>query len=119
MSDTPQAKLFYGYLQPEADREIFQGIGPDEEKETPWSATHTQVSHDCVGGIYGYDESLGFFLAVEESLHEVEWDKTKLLSQKDFEVQPTWNEDLRLAAEEFKLDLTGLEPGWYLVSLYF
>lgn len=118
MGVTPQAKLFYGYLQPESDREQYQEIDTNEE-DTPWSATHLKKANGCIGGLYGYDENLGFFLAVEESLHEVEWDKKKRLIQKDFEIQPTWNEQLRQAAEEFGLDVTGLESSWYLVSLYF
>lgn len=117
MSTDPEAKLFYGYMQPESDRE--QRSELEEGEDTPWSATHTKHSSGCVGGMHGYDENLGFFLAVEESLHEADWDKIIPLTQKDLEIQPEWDGQLRLAAADFHLDLTGLKPSWYLVCLYF
>jgi hypothetical protein len=121
MSTDPSAKLFYGYKQPDADRERFNEIdyATVEEDDTPWSATHTERSHGCIGIINGYGENLGFFLAVEASLHEAEWDEVVTLSTRALEIQPEWHEQLRQAAEAFHLDVSGMVPGWYLVCLYF
>ena len=119
MSSDPEAKLFYGYLQPEEDREHYQNLDHSRDQETAWSATHTKTAHGCVGGIYGYDENLGFFLAVEASLQKAEWDEVVPLTPAHFVVKPGWDEQLRQAANTFKLDITDLQPGWYLVCLYF
>jgi hypothetical protein len=118
MSSDPSAKLFYGYMQPESDKERYAEIDHNED-DTPWSATHTKRAHGCIGGIHGYDEHLGFFLAVETSLRVAEWDQVQWLIQQDFVVQQEWSEQLALAAEAFKLDTAGMEPGWFLVCLYF
>jgi hypothetical protein len=58
-------------------------------------------------------------LAVEESLHEAEWDEVVSLKPEDFEAKPEWDEKLRQAALEFGIDLDGLQASWHLVCLYF
>ena len=58
-------------------------------------------------------------LAVEKSLSEAEWDNVVVLSQDDFEVQPEWKDQLQQAVEAFELDVSGMQPGWFLVCLYF
>jgi hypothetical protein len=119
MSTDPEAKLFYGYLQPEDEKEAYNDE-EDIDKETPWSDAHgRQAHHGCIGDIYGYSGALGFFLAVEESLHTTEWDKVTSLSPQDFEIKPGWNEQLQQAAQVFNLDISQLQPGWHLVCLYF
>jgi hypothetical protein len=120
MSTDPEAKLFYGYLQPDDDKEKFnEEIADDADYETSWSGIHTKHAHGCIGEIYGYSSSLGFFLAVEKSLHEVMWDKVKMLSPQDLTIQPEWDDQLRQAAQIFNLDISQLQPGWHLVCLYF
>jgi Nucleosome binding factor SPN, SPT16 subunit len=134
MSTDPEAKLFYGYVKPIKDDDDFDELGDDaseneeddesdeegydDYEETPWSKAHTISVHGCIGGIHGYDENLGYFLAVEESLHTAEWDEVKPLTAKDFKVKAEWDKALNKAAAEFGIDLTGLEPGLYLVCLY-
>jgi hypothetical protein len=123
MSTDPSAKLFYGYKQPDADKKAHQKIdyatAEAGEDDTPWSATHTKRSHGCIGVIHGYDEHLGFFLAVEASLHEAEWDEVVTLSTRALEIQPEWHAQLQQAAKAFHLDVSGMVPRWYLVCLYF
>jgi len=119
MSTRPEAKLFYGYLQPEADKEEYNALEDDED--TPWSAIHGKKAYGCIGEIYGYSESLGFFLAVEESLHTAEWDEVKsanLVGLAARYLESAWDVQLRQAAETFGLDVTGIRPGWYQVCLY-
>jgi hypothetical protein len=119
MGKDPEAKLFYGFLEPlvEDDEESEDEDG--EEDETPWEKAHTRKAYGCIGGIYGYDENLGHFLAVEASLKEAEWDEVMPLTSQDFEVKPGWNQQLKEAALVQNIDLTGLTPGWFLVSLWF
>ena len=112
-----EAKLFYGYLQPKADKEYH--YESEDSTDTPWTETHTKRKCGCIGGIYGYDENLGHFLAIEESLHTAEWDEVVSLKPEDFEVKPEWNEMLHQAALEFGIDLDGLQPSWHLACLYF
>lgn len=120
MSSDPQAKFFYGYVEPRDEDEDYEDYGDyNEEDETPWDKAHTNTAHGCIGGIYGYSGNLGNFLAVQVSLHEAEWAEVHTLKQQDFEVQPEWKEQLQAAANHFEIDLSGLQPGWHLVSLYF
>ena len=114
MSDRPTAKLFYGYLQPESDREKDY-----KEDESPWEATHCKVAYGCTGEIYGYYENLCFFLAVKESLHESEWDEVTDLEPVQLAIRPSWDITLREASKQFGLDVTDQVPGWHLVCLYF
>ncbi len=119
MSDDPEAKLFYGYLQPEEDKELYNANSDeDDEYETPWTYIHTKHRHGCIGELYGYSNCLGVFLAVEESLYNASWDKVIKLPER-FTIQPSWDERLKEAAKEFALDISGLQPGWHLVCLYF
>lgn len=118
MSTDPVAKLFYGYIQPEADKKIYDAIDHNVD-DTPWSAIHTKKAYGCIGDIHGYDMHLRFFLAVEASLKEAEWDDIVPLTAKDFEIRPEWNQQLKEAAIVFNIDPTGLTPGWFLVSLWF
>jgi hypothetical protein len=113
-----RASLFYGYLQPQWDREIFLERN-DPDFETPWSDIHTERFARCVGGMYGYDEHLGFFLAIEASLKQAEWDDVVELRIADLKVHEVWQSYLETAAQHFHLDLHGLRPSWYLTSLYF
>lgn len=122
MSTEPEAKLFYGYIKPKNDDDADYDEDDEdneEQDEDAWSKAHTETACDCTVGLYGYDENLGYFLAVEESLHTAMWAEVVPLKTEDFEVKPAWDESLRLAAEEFGIDLTGLQPGWHLVCLYF
>lgn len=118
MGVTPEAKLFYGYMQPESDKELYARIDHNND-DTPWTATHTKEAYGCEGGIHGYDEHLGFFIAVKASLKVAEWDDVVALTSQDFEVKPEWNQQLKEALSAFNIDPTGLTPGWYLVSLWF
>jgi hypothetical protein len=118
MSISSEAKLFYGYIKPEEDDEEYDGVS----SSSPWSKAHTESTHGCTVDIYGYDENLGYFLAVEESLCTAEWNTVKTIDLIDLGVQSLerpWNEMLRDAASEFGIDLTGLSLGWHLVCLYF
>ena len=121
MSISCKAILFYGYLQPEADKEYYYEA--DDGNETPWTETHTKRKHGCIGEIYGCDENLGHFLAVEESLQKITpWDGVKSLKISDLgakSLDPSWNERLHQAASEFGIDLAGLQPSWHLACLYF
>lgn len=117
MSADPSAKLFYGYIKP-----IDEGEDDDNYKEAPWSEAHIKSAHGCTVSLYGYDGSLGYFLAVEESLQKAEWDIVKSIDLIELGVQSLqrpWDEMLRRAANEFGIDLTGLTSGWHLVCLYF
>lgn len=119
MSTDPEAKLFYGYLEPLVEDEDDSDDEEDDDEDTPWDKSHTVRSHGCIGDLYGYSENLGHFLAVEASLHTAEWDEVKPLTPQDFVTQPEWDEQLHQAAVHFGIDDTGLQPGWYLVCLYF
>jgi hypothetical protein len=120
MSTDAEAKLFYGYIQPESDKELYRKIDFSRTNDTtPWRETHTKKAYGCIGGIHGYDGELRFFLAVETSLHEAEWDEVKPLTPQDFVIQPEWDEQLHQAAGYFSIDDADLHPGWYLVCLYF
>ncbi len=119
MSTDPIAKLFYGYIQ-EAPEE---GEWSKEDEETSWDRTYgRRPQFGCTVDVYGYDRSLGYFLAIEESLHTAEWSEIQPIDLVGLGVkhlESTWDMQLRQAAEIFGLDLTGLKPGWYLVCLYF
>lgn len=119
MSTDPIAKLFYGYIQ-EAPEE---GEWSEKDEETSWDRTYgRQPQCGCTVDVYGYSGSLGYFLAIEESLHTAEWSEIQPIDLVGLGVkrlESTWDMQLRQAAEIFGLDLTGLKPGWYLVCLYF
>ncbi len=122
MGTDPEAKLFYGYIQPLPDEDDWENDSSEEEEdeeETPWENTHCVTKHGCIGGISGYDENLRHFLAVEKSLSEAQWSNVVALSQDDFEIRPEWKDQLQQAVEAFGLDVSGMQPGWYLVCLYF
>lgn len=118
MSTDPEAKLFYGYIQEAPEEGEW-----DEEDEGAWGKAHgRQPQFGCMVDLYGYDGSLGYFLAVEESLCKAEWSEIQPIDMVSLGVrhlESTWDAQLRQAAETFGLDLTGLKPGWYLVCLYF
>lgn len=123
MSTTSEAKLFYGYIKPIEDGDDDEDYNDEcEEEESPWDSAHTKSAHGCTVGIHGYDENLGYFLAVEESLYAAEWDTVKTIDIIDLGVKSLerpWDEMLRSAASEFGIDLSGLASGWHLVCLYF
>ena len=119
MSTDPVAKLFYGYTKPIDEDKVEDD---DEYEETPWSKAHIKSSHGCTVNLYGSSGSLGYFLAVEESLQKAAWDTVKPVDLIELGVQSLqkpWNGMLRLAAAEFGIDITGLPLGWHLVCLYF
>lgn len=121
MSTDPSAKLFYGFTQPvdEYGEPIENEEDKDEDGEGPWERA-VGTNSECVTGFSGYDDNLINFLAVEESLHVVEWSEICVLEQTDLEVKPDWDKKLRQASEHFKLDIPAdQQPKWHLVCLYF
>ncbi len=119
MGTDPTAKLFYGYLQPEDDRENYNEHSDEDDFDTPWTMTHTKTRQGCIGDIYGYGSSLGFFLAVKETLYYAGWDRVIKLTPERFTILPEWDEQLKGAAKEFGLNIADQLPGWHLVCLYF
>lgn len=118
MGTDPQAKLFYGYVKPTPDERAWsEDEDEDEESDGAWSI-HS-MSNGCVTGIYGYDDDLGYFLAVKESLHHVEWSSHELIPQTALVSKSEWDEQLRNAAALWNLDISKLKVGWHLVALYF
>lgn len=115
MSSDLQAKLFYGFIQPLDDREAHY----QDMEETPWTQTHTRKAHGCLGGIYGTDEAIGHYLAVEGSHRTAQWSTIVALNQKELQVEDYWDAQLEDAVKHFNLNVTGQSPSWYLVSLYF
>lgn len=129
MSTDPEAKLFYGYVQPtpeEAewdedetgeDEDEDEDEEADEESGNPWAVYGT--SNGCETGLYGYDNDLGYYLAVKESLYSAEWSQHIFISQIDLVRKPEWDEQLLQAAKLWNLDVSNLKVGWHLVCLYF
>lgn len=124
MGMDPEAKLFYGYVHPTPDERAWSDEGKeddddsdDEEADDAWAVYG--VSNGCETGIYGYDDDMGRYLAVKESLHRVEWSSHELISQADLTPKPEWDEQLRAAAALWNLDISKLKLGWHLVALYF
>lgn len=115
MSTSSEALLFYGYVVPVGVFDEYE----EEHGSSPWSEAHTKEKNGCSVGIFGYDKHLGYYLAVKESLHRVEWDEVCTLDQDDFQVKFYWDDQLYEAAKLFAIDLAGFELGWHLVHLHF
>lgn len=112
MSNKAKAELFYGYLQPLEDKEAYNN---DKNTATPWSAMRSKEAHGCVGEKFGDPGDIGFFLAIKESLRSGELRTLRSLGERDFQVKPAWKEQLKQAVAAFKLDVTNLQPDWYIV----
>jgi len=124
MSTDSEAKLFYGVVKPTIEARAYDGDYDYEAEESeteygPWSDAHGKPYKPASVGLYGYDDDLGYFLAINDSLHTVEWSTTKLIPASSLVVQPEWDEQIRAMAEYAGLDISGLEIGWHLVCLYF
>lgn len=110
MGTDPSAKLFYGYINPE-----------DEEGEDARWDIPDEYKPDAVCGLelFGYDGFIRYGLSVAASLKRADWSDAVNISPDHFNVPDEWNQQLAEYAREKGIDISGLTPGWHLVSIYF
>lgn len=122
MSQTICASLFYGYVEPIHEDEY------DVDVETPWDQAHglpgvpwpEQQQLPYTIEYYGVGSSyIAHYLAIRETLANAEWHKVQRIDISKLTIKPEWEGILKDAARRWDLDVSGLEPGWHLVVLYF
>lgn len=110
MSNSPSAKFFYGFVNPK-DEEGERSDWADRQKFEKGALVEITI--------FGYDQFLRFAIAVSETLVTAEWNEAKSIGSWELRPQEEWDEWLHKFASDNNLDVSGLVPGWHLVSLYF
>jgi hypothetical protein len=114
MGYDPVAKLFYGYIQA---RDEYDNLPRGSQD---WGELYKlDKDSPCGFELFGYDGFIYYAFIIKQSIVRAEWSQSKLLHPNHLFVKPNWDTTLLTQAKLLGLYVEGLEPNWYLVSLYF